>query len=453
MSVFGGLHIGRSGLGVAQRALETAAHNVANANTEGYSRQRISTSTLQPIGDHRELLGPGTTGQGVQVDAVSRATDQLVLANLRHSSGQAASWESRAEYFNRAEAVLGTLDGGVSTNLDDFFNSWEALSQSPESKTSRDLVLDAGRTLTQSLNDAHTRLTNLGNEVALDMQATVAQVNDLASDIATLNAQIKSSRAQGDTPNDLLDRRDLALNQLAALTGAQASIEQDGDARVTINNMPLVDEHNAGSFSVSGVPPTVVWDASGSPAALSGELGSLVEIAGPVTADLIGQLNEIATELRDVVNGAHQVGFGLDGVDGRDFFAGSDASDLRVDSSLTTDMVAASATGTAADGNHALVLGGLRSAVGAAGESIGELIRGMQGVLGLEASHAERQRDLAEIVVADSNRLVAETSGVSVDEELTAMLQWQRAYEASARVITVIDQMLDKLINGTGSTR
>jgi flagellar hook-associated protein 1 FlgK len=450
---FGGLRIGSSGLAAAQRALETAAHNVANANTEGYSRQRVQISTADPLLEHRGLLGPGATGQGVSIDAVERAANALVQGNYRQSAGQLASWETRADFFGRAEQILGPLDRGVSQHLSAFFNSWEALSQAPESMTSRDQVLDAGRQLAGSLNDAYARLTDLRADVGLDMVATTTRVNALATEVATLNGQIKAARVGGDVPNDLLDRRDLALGQLAELTGARVSIESDGDARVTLNNLPIVDGVRAEPLETSGVPPTVTWAATGAPVALGGELGSLAELGGSTTDDLLARLDEIATDLRDVVNSAHQTGFGLDGVDGRDFFSGTGASDLMIDPTLTNQMLAASASGAAADGNHALAMGGLRSTVGGSGSTIGELVNGLQGVLGLEANHAESQRDLASVVVNDARRAIAEVSGVSTDEELTDMLQYQRAYEASARVITVLDEMLDRLINRTGSTR
>lgn len=450
---FAGLRIGASGLSVSQRALETAAHNVANANTVGYSRQRVESSTADPLIRHRGPFGPGATGQGVTVDAVTRATDALVTANFRETSAQLSSWSARADFFSRAEQVLGPLDNGASQALTDFWNSWEALSVSPESMTSRDQVLDAGRRVAGSLNDAHRRMSNLRADVELGMVATVSAANDLIDEIAQLNAQVKAARARGDTPNDLLDSRDIALAELTRLTGAQTVFQHDGDARVTLDGLPLIEGNRATKLEVTGTPGTVVWQDSGAPAVLGGQLGSLVELAGPGTDDLLTRIDEIATELRDVVNTAHQAGFGLDGVSGRDFFSGTGAADLTIAGSLSNSMVAASASGNAADGNHALAMGGLRSATGTSGLTVVELVNAMQGTLGLEASHSANQRDLAAIVVNDANRTLADVSGVSTDEELTDMLRYQRAYEASARVITVVDELLDRLINGTGVTR
>ena len=450
---FTGLHIGSSGLSAAQRALETAGHNVANAQTKGYSRQRVESSTASPVNAHRGLLGPGATGQGVAIDAVSRAHDSLVSANVRDTAAQAESWGTRANFFGRAEQILGPLDNGTSTALSDFWNSWEALSQSPESATGRAQVLDAGRRVADSLNDAHSAVTTLRTDLGFSLAAKATEASDLAAEVALLNGSIKEARGAGNVPNDLLDRRDQAVTKLAGLTGAQTVIESDGDARVTINNMPIVDGVGADALTVTGTPPVLVWERTGDVVAAGGELGALAELVTTGSQDILDRLDAIAVELRDVVNTAHQAGFGLDGVDGRPFFAGTGADDIGRDAGLTNDTVAASASGAPADGNHAIAMGGLRSTPGTGGETVGEMINALQGFLGLESAHATSQRDLAELVVNDAWASLAEVSGVSIDEELTDMLRFQRAYDASARVITVIDQLLDRLINGTGATR
>ncbi len=450
---FGGLRIGSSGLVAAQQQLETAAHNVANANTIGYSRQRVETAPGEPMLTQRGLYGPGHRGRGVIVKAVTRATDTLLHANHRQTLGQLASWGTRANFFGRAEQILGTIDEGLSQDLAAFWNSWEDLSQNPESATSRDQVLSSGINLAGQLNRAADRLVDLREEVRLDMESTTLRVNDLTAEIANLNGQIKSARVSGATPNDLLDRRNVALAELTELTGAFTTTEADGDVRVTINNMPIVQMERAETLEVTGSPPVVSWVSTGQPAALSGELGTLVELGGTVLDDLNARLDAIAVDLRDLVNTTHAAGYGLDGVDGRDFFVGTAADDLAVDPALTTTMIAASSSGAAADGNHALLIGGLRSAAGSSGSTISELFASLQGYLGLEAQQSRSQHDIAEIVVGDIERSIAEVSGVSTDEELTDMLQYQRAYEAAARVITVLDEMLDRLINRTGVTR
>lgn len=451
---FAGLHVGASGLAAAQRALETASHNVANANTEGYSRQRVETSTRPALDRHRGLLGPGATGQGVNIDAVGRAHDSLVSANLREAGSQQASWERRADFFERAEQVLGPLDSGTTQAATDFWNTWEQLSQDPESMTARNQVLHAAETLTTSINQAAQRVEGLVGDVGTAMASAVIEVNTLADQVAQLNNEILNSQARGDTPADLLDRRDLALQDLSRATGASVTFDSQGAARVAIGNVPLVDGTRSHPLEVvPGNPPTLQWQVDGNPVSAGGDIGSLVELASSTAGAITASLDTLAAELIDLVNTAHASGFDLDGAAGGAFFSGTDAASLGLAAGLTAGTIAASSGGAAADGNHALVMGSLRSTPTASGQTIGERLADIQGSLGVEAAHAQRQLDLASIVTDELASQRASTSGVSTDEELTDMLRFQRAYEASARVITVMDQLLDRLINGTGATR
>ena len=449
---FDGLRIGTSGLAAAQRAVETTAHNLANVNTDGYSRQRVDTSTAVARVDHRGLLGPGATGQGVIVNGITRASDELLATNLSDQMAARSSWEARAEYTSRAQGILGPLDGGMSSALNAFWNAWESLSTDPESMTARVAVTEAGRQLATSLNDAVGRLDRLANDTTAAMNATVAEINDLAGNVATLNGRIAAARASGNAALDLMDQRDLTVRQLTELAGARATADPNGDLRVSIAGMPLVQGSRTTALAVAPSPTRVVWP-DGTSAAATGRLGALNEIAGSEIPSLRSRIDQMATELVDVVNTAHRAGHGLDGVAGRDFFTGSDATTIRVDPALAPEMVAASASGAAADGNHALVMGGLRSAATSTGSTVNELFNAMQGLLGLRAAEAERQERMSGAIVDELSAQLSASVGVSTDAELTDMLRFQRAYEASARVITVVDQMLDRLINGTGATR
>lgn len=449
---FDGVRIGMSGLSASQRALETAAHNITNVNTDGYSRQRVDTSVARARTDHRNALGPGATGQGVVVNGVSRAQDQLFEANLRDQMAQRASWETRSEFLARAEQVLGPLDEGTSAALDAFWNAWEQLANEPDSMTARTAVLDAGDRVAANLNAANERLERLRSDTAIALSTTVDRVNDVAQHIATLNDLIRDARASGDTPNDLLDQRSLAARELTELTGASISDEADGDIRVTIGSMPIVDGNRATPITATQVPPNATWP-DGRTVAATGRLGSLVELATVGVTDMMARVDEIAVELRDLVNTAHASGYGLDGVTGRGFFTGTDAATFAVDSTLTADRIAAGATAATTDGNNALVMGALRGEPTSTGRTVGALINTLQGTLGLQAATAAAQRRFSSTIVTELETAYADVVGVSTDEELADMLRYQRAYEAAARVITVMDQMLDRLINGTGATR
>ncbi len=450
---FTGLTIGASGLVAAQRRLETAAHNIANANTDGYSRQRVEAVAAAPLVQHRGIFGPGAAGQGVSIEAVSRASDTLVAATHRESVAQAGSWTTRADFYAQAETILGPLGSGTTQAMSDFWNSWESLSQSPDSITSRNIVIDAASQVVNSINGAVQRVDGLLADLNNAQHATTTQVNDLAQSVALLNAQIKDASVGANAPNDLLDKRDVALAELARLTGASSHIEADGDARVTINGMALVDGAHSYAIESSGPPPALSWSVDGSPVAARGQLGSIFELATTGVATIMSQLDDIALQLTDLVNTTHAGGFDLDGAAGGDFFAATGARDLSLAAGINARTIAASASGEPTDGNHALVMGDLRTQGTSSGSTVDQLVNALQGHLGVEAATSARQAQFADVVVGGVEAKIADISGVSTDEELTDMLQYQRAFEAAARVITVMDSMLDKLINGTGTTR
>jgi flagellar hook-associated protein 1 len=450
---FGGLHIGRSGLAAAQRQLETAAHNVANANTDGYSRQRIDTGSATPLVEHRGLFGPGSIGQGVTIESVQRAHDSLAATNHRETLGQTSSWQTRAEFFAKAETILGPLGSGAPQALTDFWNSWESLSQTPDSITSRNLVMSSANQVVNSLTSAARRVDEQLNDLTTGMDEKTAMVNAIAGQVAQLNGQIKAASIGPNRPNDLMDQRDLLLADLAELAGAQSLIESDGDARVALGAIALVDGTNSYSLVATGVPPTLTWAPDGKPAVAGGELGSILELATSGTATVNGALDQIAIELTTLVNANHASGFDLDGNTGQAFFSATGVRDLSLAVGLTARTIAASASGAVHDGNHALIMGDLRAQPTGTGQTVDNLVNELQGMLGVEASHAARQTQLADLVLAEVEATIADLSGVSTDEELTDMLQYQRAYQASARVITIIDELLDRLINGTGATR
>jgi len=450
---FDGLRIGSSGLVAAQRALETTAHNLANVNTEGYSRQRVETSAATSRVYQANLRGAVTVGQGVVVNGITRATDSLLVANLRDQVASQASWGTRAAFAARAEGVLGPLDGGVSSALSTFWNSWNSLSTEPSSISGRFMLAEAGRQLASSLSRAGAYLERLASDNTAELRTITSQANDIAANVASLNQRIAQAGNAGSSTADLQDQRELALRELTALTGARAVTEPSGAVRVTVGAMPLVDGATVTPLAVASSPTRVVWP-DGTAAAASGRVGALVEIGAGDIGDLRSRIDAIATGLRDVVNAAHREGFGLDGINGRDFFTGTDAATLAVDPTLTEAMIAASASGAPGDGNHAIAMGALRNTpTTAGGSTVNELFNGLQSLLGLRAGEATREEQTARVIVDELSARLSSVSGVSTDSELVDMLRYQRAFEASARVITVVDQMLDRLINGTGATR
>lgn len=449
---FSGLQIGKSGMGAAQRAMDTAAHNLANINTDGYTRQRVE---LRTAASQREVISRhGTTqvGMGVDAAAIIRIRQAFSDGVFRDQKSQSASTKAQAEMLARAEAALGTVDDGLPAAVETFWNAWEGLSQDPTNLTLRDQVLDAGRAVARWFGSASTSLSAVASEATGRAAESVEAINQAAVALADLNERIRDVVGRGGSPNDLLDERDRLLDELGGLSGATSVAEANGEVRVFIGSVPIVDQDRAHllELATDGTPQ---WADDGKPVAATGKLGADVSMAAGTIPGYLADLDAVAVAFRDLVNTTHAGGFDLNGVAGGAFYAGTSAADLGLAAGLHARSLAASAAGQTGDGNHALAMGSLRDYLGASGQTIGGDLRTLAGRIGTAAVRAESQSAVDEATLASLEDRRLSEQGVSIDEEMTDMLRFQRAYEASARVITVMDQMLDRLINGTGSTR
>jgi flagellar hook-associated protein 1 FlgK len=451
-----GLGIAASGLYAAQRALDVTGQNVANVNTEGYTRQGVVQSSSAPTLGGVALLGPGAYGTGVQVTQVRQFRDQLIDTARWAAMGKQGAATAQSSAAAQLESIIGPLDAGLGSDLDAFWNSWNALSLNPDQQSTREGVLAAAKQLATNINSASAQIDVIANQSGDRLRTSVGEVNDLAKSIGQLNQSILEVAAQGGQANDLIDQRAVAIGRLASMTGA--SVRANGAMLdVTINGSLLVGGSPPSILAVSGTPPTVT--IGGVPATLGGEMGALGELAGPGLDDLRQRLDLIAIGLRDAVNTAHAAGKDLDGNAGAAFFTATGAKDLAVSATLTPRGVAASQSGAAADGNQALAIAGLRSsaimgtidapatlsltAVGALAD--------LTSALGIRAAGANRMLQTATSSVDAATALRDQLGGVSVDEEMTNMLRYQRAYEAAARVVTTMDEMLDLLVNRLGT--
>jgi flagellar hook-associated protein 1 FlgK len=444
---FSTLTIGATGLYAAQRAVEVAAHNVSNANNEVFTRQRVSIQSALPTPGTAGMRGDGDRGTGVTVLDISRLRDRLSDVSFRAEASISGAADARADTLSRAESLLGTFGDGAPEALSSFLATWNQLAMTPTDASSRSSVLAAGQRLAEGLNAAAAQLTTVGHEVALRVTDDVNELNGLLSSVAKLNYEIIKASTSDRSPNDLLDQRDAALDRISRLTGALQTPMPDGAVNVSIGGVPLVDGITASTVATSGTEPVTV-SVGGAPVAFGGEIGGYVAAVGADLPAYRTQLDALAVALRDVVNAAHGAGTGLDGSTGVAFFSGADASNLSVNPALTPDGIAASETGALADGNNALSIAtALRQTAAVGTQTVGDAIRSFGGRVGQASADATRNAKTAAASLNAAAAARSSLNGVSVDEEMVDLVKYQHSYEAAARVISVADGMLDKLIN------
>lgn len=460
MSSFAGLHTALSGL-VAQRyGLDATGANVANANTPGYSRQRVVMGPTSPVSSGSSLFsrwdGPGT---GVRVSALQRVSDELVATRVRQERSTSEFMAVDRAAWSRIEVALGEPgDTGLTKRMSEFWASWSDLSNSPESGAARAQVLQTGAGVTDTLGALATGVQQAWTDQRGTVQLLVDEVNTTASSVAELNRVIRDASASGSTPNELLDQRDALVVRLSELTGGTVRTGDLNQVDVFVGGIAVVRGDRATVLTVDRASAGSLGDAqAGIPVRLAGPGGAVFDVPGgklgativalqSTWPGVMSRLDAVAVNVALKVNAVHTTGRGLDGVAGRPFFTGTTAATLSVALTGTDQVAAAAGTGGALDGSLADAL----ASVGQGTSSPDAGWRTFVSDVGSQSQAAQRRSQAQAVVVGDVMAARESVSGVDIDEELTNMVMFQRAYEGAARMLTAVDEALDTLINRTG---
>ena len=460
-----GLDTAVKALRAHQVAVDTAAHNIANANTPGFSRQRV---LLRPIGidgsDHfgRDSL-LGRVGFGVDAHDVNRVRDIFMDFQARQAISNHAQFDSQATALGRAELAFNEpSDDGLAVVFNQFWNGFQDLANDPESSAARTSIANAAITLAGRLRRSSTDLSSQRADVDRQVAGTGDTINAAAGEIAALNFQVKQVELAGDRANDLRDRRDLALDNLSRVVGISYVEQQDKTVTVYIGSHELVSGNMA--QQVAAIPDTanpgntaIVFAADQEPvAAASGELRGLLDVRDTQLPGVVAKLNTLTAAFITQLNTLHATGFGLDNTTGLPFFTGTNASDIDVNPLLISNpekIGAASVMSAAGDGSHALALADLRHALTMATgtQTFEQYYTNTVGVLGADINRAKGLAQSGDLLEKHIDGLRQSVQGVNIDEEVVSLTQSQKAYQAAAHVISVIDSMLDTLINRTGA--
>ncbi len=483
---FLGLEIARRALLASRQAMDVIGHNVANANTPGYSRQRAELRTTPPFPevtslDHRQV---GQLGTGVEVAAANRLRDLFLDRQYRDQAGAAGRWDTREQVLSEVEAIFNEpSDMSLRSALYRFWNAWAELANNPESLAARQVVVQQGVALVEAFQHVDRQLKALGDNLNAGVETKVKEVNVLAERLAALNAQIGAAVGAGLAPNDLLDQRDLALDQLARLVPIAVVYGDDGRVRVTVDGTPLVEEGQANPLAVvadaaNGNLWAVRWrDFNTSLTVAGGELGAYLELRDATVASYRTQVADLAWSVANAVNSVHAAGYDLGnpgnpvaGNDWENFFIDPTAGAtppglpatrsqfvlerLAVNPALLVDVrrLAASQGGAPGDGSNALAVAGLRRQLlsDLGNMTPDDFYRGLIGRLGTEAAEARRLKESQEVLVQQIDNQRQSVAGVNLDEEMVDMIRYQHAFNAAARLVNIMDDVLDTVINRMG---
>ena len=451
------LNSGKTSLQTNQKAIEITGLNVANVNTEGYSRQTPNLTPYPALN-----FGDFFIGTGVTVGSIGRSHDVFLDGQIKDKSAEFGLESSMINPLAELERTIGIGDGSLSDEFDQFFDAWRQLSTNPGGEVERQSVLQRG----ELIGNAFVNVYNETQQVVKNVNNTISsQIDGLNLDldeIAQLNNRISAIEISGQDANSARDRRDLLLKRVSETIGARGFETSKGTVSVQLpNGMPLVEgnkaTHVVGVYDNTNINLELDFGTTSIPLdrnALGGEFRGLYEVRDVTIPDVIDRLDQLAHTFMTEVNTQHSVGTGLDGVSGRDFFvqsaavAGSAAS-LTMNIT-TTSQVAAGASAAPGDNTNALAILDLEQGqlAGLGGnDTLVSYYGKIASTVGVEAARNRQATQGHEDSLIQLQNLRDGIDGVSLEEEMINLMKYQKGFEASAKFLATVDEMMGTLLD------
>lgn len=465
IGLFGTLGMAARSLQTQQAGIQVTGHNLANVNNPNYARQRLDIDATLPVPSAIGLLGTGA-----QAVAIQQIRNLLVDQRIQAETSVSGYWEAQQQALQYGQAALGqqvnrTLESGtagaqqgIAEGLAELFNSFQSLSTQPTSLAERQVLLMKAGTLASRFNQVADRLNALRSGLNDTIQADVSSANRLMSDIADLNDQIITAEINsGGVANDLRDLRQGKIEELAKLVNIDTAAQSNGGVNISIGGVLMVSDKNVLDslevYDAGGGQLLVRAATAATPLTLTGgSVAGAIDVRDGAVAQLQSELDTLAGLLISEVNALHATGFSLTGSTGENFFTGTDAASIAVNTTLTGNPSLIQASGAAGEpGNNtvALALAQLagKTHAGLNNQTFSQSFAQTVASLGQSLSSANGALADQQMVQEMLNQQRSATSGVSIDEEMANLSVYQRAYQASARVMVVVDEMLQTLIN------
>lgn len=508
-SIFSGLNVASRALQTHKRAVDVTSHNIANANTEGFSRQRPVFSTATP----QLLPGVGHVGNGVEIEGIERVRDGFLDRQVRNEKQYLGYWESRQEALGQIETLaMEPTETGFNQALEDFFDAWQELSINPGSSPVRTTLMENSQTLTNTVSHLNGQLDNLEEDGNKNIEMQIEEINNLVNNIANTNQQIANVKNRGETPNDLMDQRDLLVDKLSEIIDFSVTEFENGSINIKFRGQDLVRESMTNELIVdyeNGGELQIYLERDGE------KHGSALEVfrehsytvnrdtleglisARDEVANFQKEFNSVIDSMAQLINEQHGEGYDLHGNAGENYFVQDNLGNWSVNEEIVSDVgkiaVAQEIGGEEGDGLNALEIGELRNTKltktyvieveengeiteeeiafedieegqeyairyrKPEGEESGQAIiedvyRNLISSLGVKTGESQKMVENQETLLNELLNKRESVSGVSLDEEMSNMILFQRGYQAASRVVTTLDEMLDTIVNRMGIT-
>lgn len=459
--LFDTLALGSRSLQTYRKAIDTSGHNLANVNTPGYTRQRLVVETVTTTSE------AGSAGAGAEATRIVALKNEFTQKQLQLEASLEGGLEVKDEALRQTLTALQesidrgegeTKTNGISQRLGEFFNALQSLSSNPSSIAERQVVLQKAQDLAAKFNQVDGRLGGLASNLNARLTAEVRDANQLLGEIATLTGKIAGDEAAGGTgsANDLRDSRQTKIEALARLVKLDAVEQPNGAVNIVVDGQALVDGTDLAGTLETFDPGdgNLLVRVAGQDAPLNLGAGSLSGIIGVRDGQLArvrGEIDELARVLISEANAVHAAGFALTGETGTAFFEGAGSADISVNTGLLANPALLQASGAAdAPGDNRQILAfaqlgaKVQSALG--GQSFGARQAQIVSALAQDVSSARADLEDQQKMTAFVRGQRDSISGVSLDEEMANLVMFQKAFQASAKLISMTDEMLATII-------
>ncbi|URI06245.1 flagellar hook-associated protein FlgK [Aquincola tertiaricarbonis] len=447
-----------SGTRAAQIGLDVTSQNIANVMTDGYTRQGVQLTTVQPA-----RSGATAVGAGVNVPALIRFSDSYKSLQMWTAASDLAQREVSQSYLTQLEQVLGSDESGISGGLDQFFSALNAASVEPGSSPLRQQVITAAGALAQRFNSLQTVLSNQRTAIAQQRSTVVDQVNTLSADVARLNDKIAAATGLGVNASGLIDERDKKIDEVAKLVQVQVVNQPDGTRSVSLRGgQPLVVGSSPATMRAQVNPDGTqtlkldfanqTFSLAGTP--LGGQLGGLDDLQGRILTPLSRSITEMADQLSTNINNKLTTGYGSDGSAGQPLFvfdATSSTSLLKVNPSVLPQNLGFSSDPLQPGGSDNLLAVIALQQQPVTLTSLGNVLLGdvysqLVGKLATDSQQNQAALSTAQTVRNQAEASWKSTSGVNKDEEAVNLLQYQQMYQANMKVISIANELFDSTL-------
>lgn len=438
------LDISKNSMAVYRKAIDVTSSNIANASNSDYSRQTVQFASEK---------SDGITGAGVKIQDVARARNELIDKQLRNYNSQYSEADQRSSVLSQVESLIQEpSDSSINSFLTDFYNSWQQLSVNPSSSALRLNVVQTAQNLSNKFEGVYTGIAQVKDDMIKDLQGKVETLNYDLGQIQDLNRQIFESNTTGQEASGLKDTRDKLVDDISKLANVNVTRNDSGDVSLSVGGIYAADRFSHTEFQISLKDGALSVSAVGSdvPAQLNGgEMFAITDLYSEKLPEYLSTLDSIGNSIVENVNLIHSKGTNLKGETGVDFFSSYNEGKIEINSKIARDVnnIAISSDGTSGNGSLATIIGSLKDSKVLNGQSIMDNYTSFVSTIGSDKVMADQNTSSNKLVLDQLQNQKAAYSGVSLDEEMTNVIRFQRSYDASAKLIKVADEMLQTLLN------